>query len=179
MNKIWWRKPCMHQHFKVLQAFLIEAREDNSDEKKKSVAISSEAQGCGATFKVACCASRAAISFFSPTFFFSSKPSYLCQAFKNSVVSSNLYLFWVWSSFFWFLFILMLMLRKVFFYQFHLFAFNLIYFLYPIWSSFFLLLFFILFIYLFLFCPFNSFFFKLWSSFFSLLFFFIYFVIPD
>jgi hypothetical protein len=39
-------------------------------EKKNPVAISSEAQGCGATFKVACWASRAAMSFFSLTFFF-------------------------------------------------------------------------------------------------------------
>jgi hypothetical protein len=62
-------------------------------EKKNPVAISSEAQGCGATFKVACWASRAAMNFFSLIFFFSPKLSYLCQAFKNSVVSSGLYLF--------------------------------------------------------------------------------------
>jgi hypothetical protein len=43
----------MHQHFKVLQAFLIEAREDNSDGKKKIRSLSHLKQGCGATFKVA------------------------------------------------------------------------------------------------------------------------------
>ena len=133
MMTIWWCVPCIHQHFRVLHAFLIKAREDNSNGKINPIAISSEAQGCGATFKVACWASQVAMSFFFllPFFSLSPRPRYLCQAFKNWVVSSSLYLFWVWSSFFWFLFVLILMLCKVFC-QFHLFAFNLIYFLYPI-----------------------------------------------
>jgi len=37
-------------------------------------------------------------------------PRYTCRALTNSIVSSSLYLFWVWSLFFWFLFLLDFML---------------------------------------------------------------------
>jgi hypothetical protein len=49
-------------------------------------------------------------SFYSSLSFFSLMPWYTCRALTNSIMSSNLYLFWVWSLFFWFLFLLDLML---------------------------------------------------------------------
>jgi hypothetical protein len=42
--------------------------------------------------------------FFLLPFFLSPKPWYACRVLKNSIVSSNLYLFFIWSSFFWFIF---------------------------------------------------------------------------
>jgi len=80
----------------------------------------------------------ATMSFFSYPSFLSPGPWYPCQTFKNLVVSSILYLFWVWSLFFWFIFASISMLLEVYFFQFnpspHLFLFL---FFYPIWSSFF------------------------------------------
>ena len=43
-------------------------------------------------------------SFSSSLYFLSPMPRYTCRALTNSVVSFGLYLFWVWSLFFWFLF---------------------------------------------------------------------------
>ena len=62
------------------------------------------------------CDGLAVMIFFSSPSFLSPRPWYSWWALKNLVVSFNLYLFQIWSSFFWFLFVSILMLLKVYYF---------------------------------------------------------------